>query len=58
MKDRKADSKNWHFDLSSVGRKESDKIREQIKDGIPSNMFVIRGNRIICGGDEELRHEI
>ena len=38
----------WHFDL---GKEESDRIREQIKNGIPSNMFVIRGNKIYCGGD-------
>lgn len=40
-----------HFDLIPVGKEESDRIREQIKNGIPSNMFVIRGNKIYCGGD-------
>lgn len=41
----------WHFDFIPVGKEESDRIREQIKNGIPSNMFVIRGNKIYCGGD-------
>lgn len=41
----------WHFDLIPVDKEESDRIREQIKNGIPSNMFVIRGNKIYCGGD-------
>ena len=41
----------WHFDLIPVGKEESDRIREQIKNGIPSHMFVIRGNKIYCGGD-------
>ena len=57
MKNKKADLKKWHFDFISVTKEESDGIRKHIKDGIPSNMFVIRGDRVFCGGDEALKHE-
>ena len=56
-KKEKGDSKDWHIDFIPVTKDESDKISEQMKDGIPPNMFVIRGDRIVCGGDEDLRHE-
>lgn len=43
----------WHFDFIPVSKEESERIKSQMENGIPENMFVIRGGRIICGGDEE-----
>lgn len=57
MKSKKINSKSWHFDSIPVSKEESDKIREQMKNGIPSNMFVICGDRVFCGGDKRLRDE-
>ncbi len=58
---KKVNSKEWHFDFIPVTKEESDRIREQIKDGIPPNMLVISagclGERIECG-EERLRHEV
>ena len=42
----------WHFDFIPVSKEESERIKNRMKDGIPVNMFVIRGNKIYCGGDE------
>lgn len=42
---------SWHFGLIPVSKEESERIREQINDGIPANIFVIRGNKIYCGGE-------
>lgn len=42
-----------HFDFIPVSQEESERIKSQMENGIPENMFVIRGDRIICGGDEE-----
>lgn len=49
---KKNKSVPWHFDFTPVSKKESERITRQIKDGIPSNMFVIRGNKIYCGGKD------
>lgn len=57
MRNKEINSKDWHFDFIPVTKEESDKIREQMKDGIPPNMLVIRADRIFCGGDEVLKHE-
>ncbi len=39
------------FKLIPVGKEESEKIKEQLKDGIPPNMFVIKGDRILTRED-------
>ena len=39
-----------YFDFIPVSKEESERIRGQIKDGIPPDMFVIRGGKICCGG--------
>ncbi len=57
MRNNKINSKDWHFDYIPVIKEEFDKIREQMEDGIPPNMSVIRADRIFCGGDEVLRYE-
>ena len=52
MKNNEIDSRSWHFDFIPITKEESEKLRKQMKDGIPSNMFVIRGDRLFCGGDK------
>ena len=56
---KKKDKKgSWHFDFIPVSKEEAEKIEGQIKDGIPANMFVIRGGKIYCGGDNAGRSQV
>lgn len=48
----------WHFDFIPVSKEEAEKIEGQIKDGIPANMFVIKGSKIYCGGDNAGRGQV